>query len=131
MIEHDIRTKQNRDSQLKQRIRWLIRDDWRGKNQQSRIRLVRRYKLEIFFPGLNESQIVECLGKRISRRRQNILDNETLSSIPLPINLPKPKIESVKRDLKSEDRFYHVRNWIDPLRKSMMQDWEEMSRGWD
>ncbi len=129
MIEYDIRTKQNRDNQIKVRVNWLIRDNWKGKNEQSRIRLVRRYKIEKLFPELSEEEIVECLRKRISRRTKNLLDNDSLSKISLPINIPKTKIESIKRDLKAEDRFYFVRNWCDPLRKSMMNDWMEMSGG--
>lgn len=48
MIEYDIRTKHNRYNQIKVRINWLIRDNWKGKNEQSRIRLVRRYKMQTF-----------------------------------------------------------------------------------
>lgn len=129
MIEYDIRTKHNRYNQIKVRINWLIRDNWKGKNEQSRIRLVRKYKMQTFFPELSEKEIVECLRKIISRRIKNLLDNHSLSKISLPINIPKTKIESIKRDLKAEDRFYYVRNWRDPLRKSFMNDWMEMS-GW-
>lgn len=129
MIEYDIRTKHNRHNQLRLRVNWLIRDNWERRDKQSRIRLVRKYKIDKLFPTLNESQIVESLEDRISRKIKNSFDYKSLSKISTRIILPNREIESIKRDLRSEDRFYYAKNWVDPIRESMIINWTEMSTG--
>ena len=125
IIEYDIRTKHNRHNQLRMRVNWLIRDGWERRDKQGRIRLVRKYKIEKLFPTLNESQIVESLEDRISRT----FDYKSFSKVWNPINLPSARIKSIKRDLRSEERFYYARNWVDPIRESMINNWTEMSTG--
>lgn len=128
MIEYDIRTKHNRHNQLRLRVNWLIRDNWERRDKQGRIRLVRKYKIEKLFPALNESQIVESLEDRISRKIKNSFDYKSFDKYT-PIILPNTRIKSIKRDLRSEDRFYYARNWVDPIRESMIINWTEMSTG--